>query len=309
MMHGAIARAREIVRATPGAYLPNQFSQPRESRSALRDDRPRDRRAARRPHRRVGRRRRNDGHVHRRRALPLGAPSRDPARRGRAAGLDPRRRRGRPARRRGYRPLQLSADPRPQRDRRGHDDRGRRRLRRPSPPALAKRGPPRRRLLGRRRRGRAARRAAARARQDRRHALPRRRRAVSGQGIFEKVSQSWQSGHDRDLPSSKLAIPRQKETHGLFAPTAFTPATRPTPRPAPSPCPIYQTSTYVQEGLGKNKGYEYGAHPEPDAHGARGEPGGPRGRRRRARVRLRHGRDHRDLHLREDRATTSSAPT
>jgi hypothetical protein len=40
-------------------------------------------------------------------------------------------------------------------------------------------------------------------------------------------------------------------------PTPFTPGRSPTHRRVPSFTPIFQTSTYVQEGLGKHKGYEY----------------------------------------------------
>ena len=48
--------------------------------------------------------------------------------------------------------------------------------------------------------------------------------------------------------------------------------------------PIYQTSTYVQEGLGQAQGVRVRPHPEPDAHGARAQH---RGHRRRARRRSR----------------------
>ena len=50
--------------------------------------------------------------------------------------------------------------------------------------------------------------------------------------------------------------------------------------------PIYQTSTYVQQGIGKHKGYEYARTQNPTRARARREHGGARGRRRRARLRL-----------------------
>ena len=60
--------------------------------------------------------------------------------------------------------------------------------------------------------------------------------------------------------------------------------------------PIYQTSTYVQEALGKHKGYEYAPDAESDAHGARAQPGGDRRRQGGVRVRVGHGGDRRDRH-------------
>ncbi|MCK7520492.1 MAG: PLP-dependent transferase [Ignavibacteriales bacterium] len=40
-------------------------------------------------------------------------------------------------------------------------------------------------------------------------------------------------------------------------PTASTPASEPDPTTGAVTTPIYQTSTYVQEGIGRHKGYEY----------------------------------------------------
>ena len=118
MMSEAIARA-EPDRARHSRRLPPQpVPQPRQSPGPLRDDRPRDRRAGRRPHRRLGRRRRNDRHVHGRRALPHRAAAGPPPRGRRAAGLDPFGRRAGAARRRGHRPLADLADPRSQPHRR-----------------------------------------------------------------------------------------------------------------------------------------------------------------------------------------------
>ena len=43
--------------------------------------------------------------------------------------------------------------------------------------------------------------------------------------------------------------------------------------------PIYPTSTYVQQGIGEHKGYEYSRVSKPHAHAAGGESGCARGRR------------------------------
>ena len=50
--------------------------------------------------------------------------------------------------------------------------------------------------------------------------------------------------------------------------------------------PIYQTSTFAQEAVGVNKGYDYARVGEPDPHGARGVPRLARERRTRARLRI-----------------------
>ena len=55
--------------------------------------------------------------------------------------------------------------------------------------------------------------------------------------------------------------------------------------------PIYQTSTYVQEAVGVNKGYDYSRVGEPHAHRARDGAREPRGRRARHRVLVRARRD------------------
>ena len=73
--------------------------------------------------------------------------------------------------------------------------------------------------------------------------------------------------------------------------------------------PIYQTSTYVQEALGKHKGYEYARTQNPTRRALEENLGRPRRRRRRAGLRLGDGRDHGRLDLRQGRATTSSART
>ncbi len=58
--------------------------------------------------------------------------------------------------------------------------------------------------------------------------------------------------------------------------------------------PIYQTSTYVQEALGKHKGYEYARTQNPTRSRARGQPRRDRRRPRGVRVRVRHVGHQRD---------------
>ncbi len=55
--------------------------------------------------------------------------------------------------------------------------------------------------------------------------------------------------------------------------------------------PIHPTSTYVQQEIGKNKGYEYARVSNPTRTRLERKSGGSRRRRRFARVRQRHGRD------------------
>ena len=53
-------------------------------------------------------------------------------------------------------------------------------------------------------------------------------------------------------------------------PSVCTPARTPDPSTGAIITPIYQTSTYVQEALGKHKGYEYARTQNPTRARARG---------------------------------------
>ena len=82
----------------------------------------------------------------------------------------------------------------------------------------------------------------------------------------------------------------------------------PDPRTGAVAVPIYQTSTYVQEALGKHKGYEYARTQNPtraalEENMAVLEGGAGRGRSRREWPRSRPSRRS------SRRASTSSAPT
>ena len=57
--------------------------------------------------------------------------------------------------------------------------------------------------------------------------------------------------------------------------------------------PIYQTSTYVQDELGRHKGYEYARTQNPTRARARAEHRGDRRRQGGVRLRLGHGGDRR----------------
>ena len=61
--------------------------------------------------------------------------------------------------------------------------------------------------------------------------------------------------------------------------------------------PIYQTSTYAQDAVGENKGYDYSRVAEPDAHRAPGLPRLARERRARRRVRVGDGATTTIMHL------------
>ena len=60
--------------------------------------------------------------------------------------------------------------------------------------------------------------------------------------------------------------------------------------------PIFQTSTYVQDELGRHKGYEYARTQNPTRAALEREHRGDRGRQGGVRVRLGHGGDRRDRH-------------
>ena len=136
MMAGAVSRAAEIAASTPGSFVPNQFHNPVNPRTHFETTGPE---IAEQLGERV------DAWV-----AGVGttgtfvgvarylsdSPSRRAARRGRAAGLDPRRRSRRSPRRGGDRALADLADPRPEPDRRG---RRRSRTPRPSRPAARSR--------------------------------------------------------------------------------------------------------------------------------------------------------------------------
>ena len=193
LMVGAIERAKQITARTPGAYMPNQFSNPVNPLAHYETTGPEiaealggsmDAFVAG-----VGT---TGTFIGVARFLHERAPE-PPASRRRAAGLDPRRRREGAARGRGHRPLLLPRDPRPRPDRRGRHDHGRGGLR--DLPAPRPRGrSPRRRLLGSRRGGGAQDRAAPRAGQDRGDALPGRRGAVPGAGDLWRIGCDWVIG-------------------------------------------------------------------------------------------------------------------
>ncbi len=71
--------------------------------------------------------------------------------------------------------------------------------------------------------------------------------------------------------------------------------------------PIHPTSTYAQEEIGKNKGYEYSRVSNPTRTRSGKKSGVARRRTHLACVRQRHGGSHRALQLHERPATTSSA--
>ena len=70
-----------------------------------------------------------------------------------------------------------------------------------------------------------------------------------------------------------------------FATRAIHAGQRPEPLAGAIMTPVYLTSTYVQEGLGQNKGYEYARGKNPDARSARAKRRRPGGRAARLRVR------------------------
>ena len=82
--------------------------------------------------------------------------------------------------------------------------------------------------------------------------------------------------------------------HARFATVCIHAGQVPDPSTGAIITPIFQTSTYVQEELGKHKGYEYARTQNPTRARARGEPGGDRGRQGGVRVRVRHVGDQRD---------------
>ena len=73
--------------------------------------------------------------------------------------------------------------------------------------------------------------------------------------------------------------------------------------------PIYQTSTYVQEALGKHKGYEYARTQNPTRHALEENMAVLEGGAGRARLRVRAWRRSRRSRPSSRRASTSSAPT
>ena len=73
--------------------------------------------------------------------------------------------------------------------------------------------------------------------------------------------------------------------------------------------PIYQTSTYVQEALGKHKGFEYGRTQNPTRMALERNLAAIEGGKAGVRLRLRHGGDRRHRHDAASPAITSSSPT
>ena len=59
-----------------------------------------------------------------------------------------------------------------------------------------------------------------------------------------------------ESPESKTASPESKD-HPGFSTLCIHAGNAPDPTTGSVTVPIYQTSTYVQEAIGKNKGYEY----------------------------------------------------
>src|SRR5262249_42354478 len=142
--------------------------------------------------------------------------------------------------------------PRPEPHRRGDDDRGPGLLR-DVPRDRADGGPVRGRILGGGRVRRSGRGAAPRTRQDGRDALPRRGGAVSRTG---HLPEGVVVASTVEIPESKTSSPESKE-HPGFSTLCIHAGNAPDPTTGSVTVPIYQTSTYVQEAIGKNKGYEY----------------------------------------------------
>ena len=231
--------------------------------------------------------------LHRRGALPLGA--RIPAllaRRRRAAGLDPRRRRARPHEVEGIGLSQIW----PILDRAVIDE----------VVTVPRRGRPSTtcRALAREEglfvggsSGAAADaalrdRAAAGPRQDRRHALPGRRGALSGPGNLRE-------SHDRKDRTGTMGF----STDCIHAGQRARSHDRGRLRPDLPDLDLRPGGARQEQGL------RVRAHAEPDARGARGEPHRPRGRRRRAAPSPRAWRRSRRSRPSSSRATTSSART
>ena len=74
-----------------------------------------------------------------------------------------------------------------------------------------------------------------------------------------------------------------------------------TPPPGAVNVPIYLTSTYQQEAVGRNKGHEYARLTNPTRDALEESLLLARRRDQRALLRLRHGGDHRDVHNDEGR--------
>ena len=280
MMTGAVARARQSSPRRPGAYLADQFHNPVNPQHALRDDRSRDRRGSS-----AGRSTRGSPAWARRgRSSASRATSRSPVRACCAWPSSPRARSSAAARRatrsRGHRPLEDLADSRPLAHRRGPRDPRQGSLRH-LPHARARGGTLRGRLVGRRGGRRAAHRRTPRTRTHRRHALSRRRRALS-----------------RTRASSRPRG-RKDRRHGLFH-RLHPRGKRARPGDRRGRRPDLPDLHVRPGGARQEQGLRIRAHAEPDALGAREEPRGARGRRRRPGLRLGHGGDHRDLDARQE---------
>jgi hypothetical protein len=114
-------------------------------------------------------------------------------------------------------------------------------------------------------------------------------------------------------PPPLSPCPRHDPTHRRRRPRPLRHPRHPC-RPAPRPVsgaimtPIYQTSTYVQDSIGVNKGYEYARGQEPHPRGARAQRGHAGRRAPRLRLRQRHGLPGFDHEAVPRPATTSCAP-
>ena len=117
-----------------------------------------------------------------------------------------------------------------------------------------------------------------------------------------------ESGHNCTYPRYRTG-PVKLPDNAQFDTVCIHAGQEPDPTTGAIITPIYQTSTYVQEGLGPAQGPRIRPHQQPDPHRARSQSGSPRGWQRRIRVRLRHGRDRRRRRRCSSRATTSSSPT
>ena len=76
-----------------------------------------------------------------------------------------------------------------------------------------------------------------------------------------------------------------------FATNAIHVGQEPDPSTGAIVAPIYQTSTYVQTELGKDKGYDYARTNHPEPQGARAHRSEARRRPKRLRVYFRDGGD------------------